>query len=181
MLPNYFKNPKSECSDICILLPRHNWPKSLAEIEDPLVLLERNLYRHPLAGLLWERQFEKALLITWMGENSELRRCSFMRNKVSFCQYTWMTSKMAGEAAELGSYVEEIEKMWTLTNLHHFLTTCTWDALNENANRMKQLLNSTPTAQGSSLKLRLKISNGCVSSCSERCRACLEPVLMVSS
>ena len=30
--------------------------------EDPVVLLERNLYGHPLAGLLWERQFEKVLL-----------------------------------------------------------------------------------------------------------------------
>ena len=37
-----FKNPKSE--------------------EDPVVLLERNLYGHPLAGLLWERPFEKILL-----------------------------------------------------------------------------------------------------------------------
>ena len=31
-------------------------------MEDPVVLLERNLYGHPLAGLLWERQFEKILL-----------------------------------------------------------------------------------------------------------------------
>ena len=31
-------------------------------MEDPVVLLERNLYCHPLAGLLWERQFEKILL-----------------------------------------------------------------------------------------------------------------------
>ena len=31
-------------------------------LEDPLVPLERNLYGHPLAGLLWERQFEKILL-----------------------------------------------------------------------------------------------------------------------
>ena len=28
-------------------------------IEDPVVLLERNFYGHPLAGLLWERQFER--------------------------------------------------------------------------------------------------------------------------
>ena len=27
-----------------------------------VVPLERNLYGHPLAGLLWERQFEKVLL-----------------------------------------------------------------------------------------------------------------------
>ena len=38
------------------------WPKSWAIIEDPVVLLERNLYGHPLAGLLWERQFEEVLL-----------------------------------------------------------------------------------------------------------------------
>ena len=31
-------------------------------MEDPVVLLERNLYGHPLAGLLWERQSEKVLL-----------------------------------------------------------------------------------------------------------------------
>ena len=30
-----------------------------------------------------------------------------------------------------------------LANLHHFLTTCTWDALSVNANRMKQSKNST--------------------------------------
>ena len=30
--------------------------------KDPVVPLERNLYGHPLAGLLWERQFEKILL-----------------------------------------------------------------------------------------------------------------------
>ena len=31
-------------------------------MEDPVVPLERNLHGHPLAGLLWERQFEKVLL-----------------------------------------------------------------------------------------------------------------------
>ena len=31
-------------------------------MEDPVVPLERNLYGHPLAGLFWERQFEKILL-----------------------------------------------------------------------------------------------------------------------
>ena len=54
--------PKSECPDIWIRLPRHKWPKSLSSIEDPVVPLERNLSGHPLAGLLWERQFEKILL-----------------------------------------------------------------------------------------------------------------------
>ena len=54
--------PKSECPDIWILLPRHKWPKSWSSMEDAVVPLERNLYFHPSAGLLWERQFEKILL-----------------------------------------------------------------------------------------------------------------------
>ena len=56
------KIPKSECPDIWIRLPRHKWPKSWSSMENPVVPLERNLYGHPLAGLLWERQFEKILL-----------------------------------------------------------------------------------------------------------------------
>ena len=39
-----------------------NGPKAWSNMEDPVVLLERNLYGHPLAGLLWERPFEKVLL-----------------------------------------------------------------------------------------------------------------------
>ena len=31
-------------------------------MEDPVVPLERNLYGHPVEGLLWERQFETILL-----------------------------------------------------------------------------------------------------------------------
>ena len=31
-------------------------------MEDPVVPLERNLYSHLLAGLFWERPFEKVLL-----------------------------------------------------------------------------------------------------------------------
>ena len=56
------KIPKSGCPDIWIRLPRHQLPKSWSSMEDPVILLERNLYGHPLAGLLWERQIEKILL-----------------------------------------------------------------------------------------------------------------------
>ena len=56
------KIPKSECPDIWIRLPRHKWPKSWSSMEDPVVPRERNLYGHPLTGLLWEMQFEKILL-----------------------------------------------------------------------------------------------------------------------
>ena len=53
----YLKIPKSECPDIWIRLPKHKWPKSWSSMEDPVVPLERNVYGHPLAGLLWQRQF----------------------------------------------------------------------------------------------------------------------------
>ena len=60
--PTLLKFPNPECPDIWIRLPRHKWPESWSSMEDPVVPLERNLYGHPLAGLLWERQFEKFLL-----------------------------------------------------------------------------------------------------------------------
>ena len=50
--PRLLKITKSECSDVWIRLSRHKWPKSWTNIEDPVVLLERHLYGHPLAGLL---------------------------------------------------------------------------------------------------------------------------------
>ena len=61
-VPKLLKIRKSECPDIWIRLPRHKWPKSWSSMEDPVVLLERNLYGHPLAELVWERQVEKILL-----------------------------------------------------------------------------------------------------------------------
>ena len=60
--PKLLKIPKSECPDIWIPPPRHKWPKSWSSMEDPVVPLERNLYGHPWAGLLWERLFEKVPL-----------------------------------------------------------------------------------------------------------------------
>ena len=60
--PTLLNIPKSERPDIWIRLPKHKWTKSWSSMEDPVVPLERNLYGHPLAGLLWERQFEKVLL-----------------------------------------------------------------------------------------------------------------------
>ena len=60
--PKWLKIPKSECPDIWTRPLTHEWPKSWSSMEHPVVLLERNLYGHPLAGLLWERQFEKILL-----------------------------------------------------------------------------------------------------------------------
>ena len=60
--PRLVKIPETECPDVWIRLPRHKWTKSWESVDDPVVLLERNLYGHPLVVLLWERQFKEALL-----------------------------------------------------------------------------------------------------------------------
>ena len=52
--PRLFRILMSECPDVWIRRPRHIWPKSWSNIEDPVVLLERKIYGHPTAGLLWE-------------------------------------------------------------------------------------------------------------------------------
>ena len=76
----FLKFPKSECPDIRIRLPRHKWPKPWSSMEDPVVPLERNLYGHPLAGLLWERIFEKILLKHgW--ENIPIWECLFVHRQ----------------------------------------------------------------------------------------------------
>ena len=46
--------------------------KIMVQYGRPVVPLERNLYGHPLAGLLWERQFEKILLKLRSGESFQL-------------------------------------------------------------------------------------------------------------
>ena len=60
--PTLLKIPKSECQIFGYVYQSTKWTKSWSSMEDPVVPLERNLYGHPLAGLLWERQFEKVLL-----------------------------------------------------------------------------------------------------------------------
>ena len=89
--PKWLKIPKSECPDIWIRLPRHKWRKSWANIEDPVVHLERNLCGHPLAGPLWERQFEKVPMeLVW--EKVPNWECFlFIENMAYSCRYTWMT------------------------------------------------------------------------------------------
>ena len=103
------KIPKSECPDIWIRLPRHKWPKSWSSMEDPVVPLERNLYGHPLAGLLWERQFEKVLLKHgW--EKIPNCECLFVhREKGLFLSVYVDDIKLAGKK-------HNIDPMWKVLN-----------------------------------------------------------------
>ena len=103
------KIPKSECPDIWIRLPRNKWPKSWSSMEDPVVLLERNLYGHPLAGLLCEGQFEKILLKHgW--EKIPNWECLFVnREKGLFLSVYVDDIKLAGKK-------QNLDPMWKLLN-----------------------------------------------------------------
>ena len=78
-------------------------------MEDPVVLLVRNLYGHPLVGLLWERQFEKILLKHgW--EKIPNWECLFVhREKGLFLSVYVDDIKMAGMK-------QNLDPMWKLLN-----------------------------------------------------------------
>ena len=103
------KIPKSECPDIWIRLPRHKWPKSWSSIEDPVVPLERNLYGHPLARLLWQRQFE-TILLKYGWEKVSNWECFFVhRERRIFLSVYVDDIKLAGKK-------QNIYPMWKLLN-----------------------------------------------------------------
>ena len=63
MPQRYLKIPKSECPDIWIPLPRHKMAQNHGPVWKIQSFLSKGpLYDHPLAGLLWKRQFGKVLL-----------------------------------------------------------------------------------------------------------------------
>ena len=115
------KIPKSECPDIWIRLPRHKWPKSWSSMEDTVVPLERNLYGHPLAGLLWERQFEKIQLKHgW--EKIPNWECLFIhREKGLFLSVSVDDIKLAGKKQNLDSMWKQLNKELDLGERTSFL------------------------------------------------------------
>ena len=104
-----FKIPKSECPDIWIRLPRHKWPKSWSSMEDPVVPLERNLYGHPLAGLLWERQFEEILLKHGWEKITNWECLVVHREKGLFLSVYVDDIKLAGKK-------QNLDPMWKVLN-----------------------------------------------------------------
>ena len=75
-----------------------------------MVIVERNLYGHPLAGLLWERQFEEALVeLGW--EKVPNWECMFYhRKQVLLLSENVDDIKMTGKKTEYGSHVEETDE-----------------------------------------------------------------------
>ena len=78
-------------------------------MEDPVVLFERNLYGHPLAGLLWERQFEK-ILLKYNWEKVSNWECLFVhREKGLLLSVCVDDIKLAGKK-------QNINPMWKVLN-----------------------------------------------------------------
>ena len=86
-----------------------NGLKSWSSMEDPVVPLERNLYGHPLAGLSWERQFEKFLLKHgW--EKIPNCECLFVHREKGFFLSVYVDDiKLAGKK-------QNLDPMWKVLN-----------------------------------------------------------------
>ena len=102
-------------------------------MEDPVVPLERNLYGHPLAGLLWERQFEKVLLEHgW--EKIPNWECLFVHREKGLFFFVYVDDiKLAGKKHNIDPMWKVLNKEVDLENQHPSLITYTWAVLNDNA------------------------------------------------
>ena len=108
--PRLLGIPESECPDVWIRLPRHKWPKSWADIEDPVVRLERNLFGYPLARLLWERQFEEVPLeLRW--ETAPNWECTLVHRKQGLFVSVYMDDiSMAGKKPNMAAVWKKMMK-----------------------------------------------------------------------
>ena len=90
------------------ILPRQS-TQSWNDIEDPVVRLERKLYGHPSAGLLWERKIEVVQLGKgW--ENDQHRHVFMCTGSLDYsCLFT-CTIKNGRKEAEHGTYEEKFCK-----------------------------------------------------------------------
>ena len=108
--PTLLGLPENECPETWISLPPSRQPASWKNIRDPVCPLERNLYGHPLAGLLWERHLEEALLkLQW--ENIPGWECLYVhREKQLFLSVYVNDFKMVGNAENLSNMWKRIRK-----------------------------------------------------------------------
>ena len=94
-------------ADTWITLPRERRPKSWDNIDNPVCPLLRNLYGHPLAGLIWEKHCQKAILQAGF-ERIPGWECLFVhRSKRLFLSVYVDDFRMAGKK-------ENLSPMWKI-------------------------------------------------------------------
>ena len=78
-------------------------------MEDAVVPLKKNLYGHPLARLMWERQYEK-ILLNHGWENIPNWECLFVHREKGFFLSVYVGDiKLAGKK-------QNLDPMWKLHN-----------------------------------------------------------------
>ena len=114
-------------------------------MEDPVVPLEQNLYGHPLAGLLWERQFENILLKhEW--EKIPNWDCVFVhRGKGLFLSVHVNDIKLTGKKQNLDPMWKVLNEEVDLGEPTFFSIMCTWRALQDNAELSKNIVDNYRT------------------------------------
>ena len=101
-------------------------------MEDPVVPLERNLFGHPLAGLFWERQFEKILLKHGWEKIPNCECLSVHREKVLFLSVYVDDINLAGKKQNIDPMWKVLNKEDDRENQHLSLIMCICDALKDN-------------------------------------------------
>ena len=115
------KIPKSECPDVWIRLPRHKWPTSWSNIEDPVAPIGRNVYGHPLGPLVGK---DTLRMFHWdlVGQGAELGMLVCSQKTRIIIGKKWMTSGKQNSS----SMWKKLISWLILENQHCSLTTCTW-------------------------------------------------------
>ena len=114
-------------------------------MEDRVVLLERNLYGHPLGGLLWERQFEKILLKHGWEKIPNWEWLFVHHEKGLFLSVYVDDIKLAGKKQNLDPMRKVLNKEVDLGEPPALLGHVTWDAFIDNAKLSKDIVDNFRT------------------------------------
>ena len=142
MLTNYWKFPNRSVQTFGFV-HHDKWPKSWSSMEDPVVPVERNLYGHPLAGPLWERQFEKILLKHgW--EKIPNCECLFVHREKGLFLSVYVDDKKLGcKETKSWSDVETTQQRSRFVrNQHLSCIMYTWDALKRQCEISKDIVDN---------------------------------------
>ena len=102
-------------------------------MEDPVVPLERNLYGHPFAGLLWERQFEK-ILLKYVWKKVSNWECSFVHSEKGLFLSVYVDDiKLAGKKQNLdpmwkvgARFTRVVHREWSRSTVRHLASALSW-------------------------------------------------------
>ena len=102
-------------------------------MEDPVVILERHLHGHPLAGLLWEKTIWESSIGTRLGKVKLLIGNVYLSTEQEDCshQCMWTISNWQARQKTWNRLGKFSWNMLTWENQHHFSTMKIWDSLKE--------------------------------------------------